>query len=184
MKPLLILLISLALACNNNKKVDGNEATTGADSTTTANQLQKEEELQSLTAYTPEQMETLLPQELAGAKISDTSSGKATGTAYARGVYSPNDSTTIELSLFDCGGSEGSGFYKFQFLNMLDAAAATEEEENKTIDYKGGKAIEHYDANSYRSSFTYLADRFLVTLESESLDVEGLKKIAGGLKLK
>lgn len=187
MKPLYTVLISiiiLATACNNKKKSGETNPTAMNDSTATPAQLQKEEELQALTPYTAQQMQALLPAELAGGPLTDPSSGEATGTAFARGVYASTDTSVIELSIFDCGGSGGAGFYKYQFLNMLNAEPTSEEEEIKVIDYKGERAIEQYDADSYQSVFTYLSGRFLVTLQSEFLDIDGLKKIADGLELK
>jgi hypothetical protein len=183
-----IAVSCLIIACNNNKK-KGTASDTNINADSTGAHLSeindtKEEELQELIPYSVEQMKALLPVELAGGQLSEASADKAMGTAFSKGVYQPNDSTMIELSLFDCGGNAGAGFYKFQFLNILNIKPEGEDQEVKTIDFKGGKAIEHYDFNSYRSTFTYLNDRFLVTLESENVDADGLKEIANDLKLK
>jgi hypothetical protein len=177
----------LFAACNNDKKTDPAQATGQTEEVKPAGTPEapsKEEELQNLAPYTTDEIKVLLPKELGGANLSDPSSGKVTGTAYAKGLYQLNDSMNFELTLFDCGGDAGSGFYKHQFLAILDRKPESEDEEVKTIDFNGNKAIEHYDNNSYRSIFTYVSGRFLVTLESEFMDIKGLKKIANNVKLK
>lgn len=176
----------LIAACNEKKpaQTGATEQTTEAKPAATTENLSNEEELQSLPAYTTDEIKALLPKELGGAPLSDPSSGKVTGTAYAKGLYQLNDSMSFELTLFDCGGDAGSGFYKHQFLGILDRKPESEDEEVKTIDFNGNKAIEHYDNNSYRSTFTYVSGRLLITLESEFMDIKGLKKIANSIKLK
>lgn len=181
-----IVICCLFAACNDSKKADPAEATGQAaeiKSAETPEAPSKEEELQNLAPYTTDEIKTLLPKELGGANLSDPSSGKVTGTAYAKGVYQLNDSMMVELTLFDCGGDAGAGFYKHQFLGILDRKPESEDEEVKTIDFNGNKAIEHYDNNSYRSTFTYVSGRLLVTLESEFMDIKGLKKLANTIKL-
>ena len=181
-----IVMCCLFAACNDGKKTDPAETTEQAEAkpAETPETASKEEELQNLSPYTTDEIKALLPKELGGANLSDPSSGKVTGTAYAKGVYQLNDSMNFELTLFDCGGDAGAGFYKHQFLSILDRKPESEDEEVKTIDFNGNKAIEHYDNNSYRSTFTYVAGRFLVTLESEFEDIKALKKVANSLKLK
>lgn len=180
-----IITSCILTACSDNKKVDPANVTGHTEVNPEATETSsKEDELQNLAPYTTDEIKALLPKELGGATLSDPSSGKVTGTAYAKGFYQRNDSMSLELTLFDCGGDAGSGFYKHQFLGILDRKPESDDEEVKTIDFKGNKAIEHFDNNSYRSSFTYVDGRLLVTLESEFMDMEGLKKMAKSLELK
>ena len=190
MKYLFLLCITtgcLLIACNNNQKPTGELTGENKDSAAgpeiTKDNQEIQEELQHLSPYNTEQMKSILPGEIAGGKLSEPSSGKRSGTCYASGAYPINDSTMIELSLFDCGGDAGSGYYHYQFLNRLNAKPEEYEEKNVS-DFNGSRAIELYNFNSYRSSFTYLDTRLLVSLESETIDMEELKKIAGNLKLK
>ncbi len=187
--------ICLLAACNNNKErgitiksEDGkSEATISAtDMTAVADAFQKKsEELQKLTPYTLDQMKALLPEEIAGAKRSKFSANSAMGAAYAEGEYSFNDSTEIELKIFDCAGQAGAGIYSMQYLGMMNFQSESDNEYTKTIEFKGGKAVEHLDKQSNRASLTYLAgDRLLVTLEGENTGVDLLKQTAGSLDLK
>lgn len=196
MKQLLILITiasSILIACNNNKK-PGEVTVTSEDGKTTAtvdanslNQaadaLQKKtEELQKLSPYTLDQMKAFLPEELAGAKRSKFSANSAMGAAYAEGEYPINDSTEIELKLFDCAGQAGAGIYSLQYLGMMNFQSESDEEYTKSIDFNGGKAIEHGEKDGSRSTLTYLAaDRLLVTLEGRNTSADQLKKAAGSL---
>lgn len=195
--PLLIwgTAICLLTACNNNKQPgvtvvseDGNTKTTIATDNLSevADAFQKKsEELQKLTPYTLDQMKALLPEELAGTKRSRFSANSAMGAAYAEGEYAVNDSTELELKIFDCAGQAGAGIYSLQYLNLMNFQSESDNEYTKTIDLNGARAVEHLDKNSNRATLTYLAgDRLLVTLEGRNTGVDLLKQTAGSLNLK
>ena len=199
MKHLFLLLITttcLLVACNNNKK-PGEITVTSEDGKTTAkiqpgdlaqaaDAIQKKtEELLKLSPYTLDQMKALLPEELAGAKRSKFSANSAMGAAFAEGEYSVNDSTGLELKIFDCAGQAGAGIYSMQYLAMMNFQSESDEEYTKSIDFKGGKAVEHLDKRSNRATLTYVAaDRLVVTLEGKNTGIDLLKQAAGSLNLK
>ena len=187
--------VCLLAACNNNKKPgitvtseDGKTTTTIAPNelAETADIFQKKtEELQKLSPYTLDQMKALLPEELSGAKRSKFSANSAMGAAYAEGEYPINDSTQVDLKIFDCAGQAGAGIYSMQYLGMMNFQSESDDEYTKTIEFKGGKAVEHLDKRSNRSTLTYVAgDRLLVTLEGRNTGVDLLKQAAGSLNLK
>lgn len=198
MKHLIFLLsitICLLTACNNNAKPgitvtskDGKTKTTVAtnDLVQVSEAFQKKtEELQKLSPYTLDQMKALIPDELVGAKRSKFSANSVMGAAYAEGEYPLNDSTEVELKIFDCAGQAGAGIYSMQYLGMMNFQSESDDEYTKTIDYKGNKAVEHVDKKNNRASLTYVAgDRLLVTLEGRNTHVDLLKQAAGSLNLK
>jgi len=118
--------VCLLTACNNNKKPGITVTSEDGKSTTTiqpndiakvSEDFQKKtEELQKLSPYTIDQMKGLLPDELAGAKRSKFSANSAMGAAYAEGEYPINDSTEVELKIFDCACQAGAGIYSMQYL--------------------------------------------------------------------
>lgn len=173
---LCVTALVFSSSCSDQNKsisVQENNDTTGL-----AISNEVENNFSNITPYTEKEIAALLPAQLEGGQLSEPDAGKIMGTHYAKGLYTINDSTSVELSLFDCAGSSGAGFYQFQFVNMLTTAPESEDVEKNTIDFKGQKAIQQLDNNSYRSTFMYPSGRLLVTLESEALDTEGLKKIA------
>ncbi len=192
----LFAALSILIACNNNKK-PGEVTVTSEDGKTTAtidastaaqagDAMQKKvEELQKLPPYTLDQMKALLPEELAGAKRSKFSANSAMGASYAEGSYPINDSTEIEVKLFDCAGQAGAGIYSMQYLGMMNFQSESDDEYTKTMDFNGVRAIEHAKKDNSRASLIYLAgDRLMVTLEGRNTGVDMLKKAAGSLNLK
>lgn len=198
MKRLFLLFsafVCLLTACNNNKKPgitvkseDGKTTATissNALSETADAFTKKTEELQKLSPYTLDQMKALLPEELAGAKRSKFSANSAMGAAYAEGKYAINDSTELELKIFDCAGQAGAGIYSMQFLGMMNFQSESDEEYTKTIEFNGSKAVEHLNKRNNRSTLSYLSgDRLLVTLEGRNISVDELKQAAGTLNIK
>lgn len=189
------IAVFLLTACNNNKKPgitvtseDGKTTTTVSptDLAKVSDDFQKKtEELQKLSPYTLDQVKALLPEELAGAKRSKFSANSAMGTAYAEGEYTINDSTEVELKIFDCAGQAGAGIYSMQYLGMMNFQSESDDEYTKTIEFKGGKAVEHLNKRNNRSTLTWLAaDRLLVTLEGRNTGIDLLKQAAGSLNLK
>jgi hypothetical protein len=193
------LLFSAALcllaSCNNHKKPgitvtseDGKTTTTvspNALAETADAFTRKAEELQKLSPYTLDQMKALLPEELAGAKRSKFSANSAMGAAYAEGEYPINDSTELELKIFDCAGQAGAGIYSMQYLGLMNFQSESDDEYTKSIEFKGGKAVEHVDKRNNNSTLTYLSgDRLLVTLEGKNTGIDLLKQAAGSLNLK
>jgi hypothetical protein len=198
MKHVFILLCAagcLLTACNNNKKPGITVTSEDGKTTTTIqpNELakvsddfqKKTEELQKLSPYTLDQMKALLPEELAGAKRSKFSANSAMGAAYAEGEYPINDSTNLELKIFDCAGQAGAGIYSMQYLGMMNFQSESDDEYTKTSEFNGGRAVEHHNKKNNRSTLTYLAgDRLLVTLEGRNTGIDLLKQVAGNLSLK
>ena len=193
---ILLAAVWMLIACNNNKK-PGEITVTSEDGKTTAtvdasntaqaaDAMQKKvEELQKLSAYTLDQMKAFLPEELAGAKRSKFSANSAMGAAYAEGSYPINDSTEIELKLFDCAGQAGAGIYSMQYLGMMNFQSESDDEYTKTTDFNGHRAIEHAKKDNSNASLSYLAaDRLLVTLEGRNTGIDMLKKAAGSLNFK
>ena len=188
------LALGLLLACNNNKKPGVTVTSEDGKTTTTINTSdlaqasdafqKKTEELQKLAPYTLDQMKAMLPEELAGAKRSKFSAHSAMGTAFAEADYK-NENTDVELKIFDCAGQAGAGIYNMQYLGMMNFESESDNEYTKSIEFKGGKAIEHLDKRSNRATLTYVAgDRLLVILEGKNTGIDILKKVAGELNLK
>ena len=183
----------IMIACNNNKSSEGITVASGNGATTNApNESQesdatrkKTEELQKLSPYTLDQMTTFLPEELTGTKRSNFSANSVNGAPYAEGSYPINDSSGIEVSIFDCAGDAGVGIYNMQYSNLMNFQMVSEEEYTKTIDFHGNTAIEHSKKDNSNSSFVFLAsDRLLVTLEGRNVGVDMLKKAAESLIVK
>jgi len=195
MKRICSYLISatiLLAACNNKKSKEITIPTGDGDGKVTidvnqaarnAEEIQKRtEELGKLTPLTTEQLKSLLPETLMGAKRSDYNVANAMGYGMATAKYKINDSTDLELSINDCAGTAGAGFYTMQ-LGMYNFEQDNDREYTKTISYGGGKAYEHCEKTRNECSLTWFAgDRYMVVLQGDNVNADGLK--AAGKELK
>jgi hypothetical protein len=178
-----IIASCLLFACNNNTK-PGKEspAVVAAETKEAAAELEKKTDaLQRLTPYTMEEMKSLIPVTLNGDSAVNISSRGSMGTGFVSAEYKPSDSSSVELSIFDCAGTAGAGIYNAQYAGLLDSQ---NDEYIKIIGFKGGKAIEHDDRRRNNYSLSYIVhDRLLVTLDGKNVGIDELKEIAGKLNL-
>lgn len=188
-------IITLA-SCNNNKpketitipSEDGKESVTldVNQMKDAAQDMEKaKEELGKLTPLSLDQLKTLLPETLMGAKRTSFDVNASSGAGLATAEYELNDSSRISLNIYDCAGPGGAGIYSMQFLGMMNIQQESEEEYTKSIDINGGKGFEHCDKTSNDCEITYFSGgRFLVTLEGDHVGASALKAVAGQLKIK
>jgi hypothetical protein len=198
MKQITFFLLSATImlaACNNNKPKeitipdkDGKGSVTldmEKMKDASENMQKQAEELQKLPPITLDQLKALMPAELMGASQSNYSATSMTGTGYAHADYKVNDSTDVSLGIYDCGGPGGAGIYSAQYMTMMNFQQEDERGYTKTIDFMGQKAIEHCEKNTVRCTLTYFGGgRYLVTLEGNNVNADGLKQAAGSLNLK
>ena len=113
------LFACILLSCNNKKKVtttetseDGTKTTTSVDvkgmSEASDEMTKKMEALKKLTPLTTEQLKALLPQEINGIAQTDYETNSAMGYSLAKGEYRKDDTTEIEIEIYDCAGESGS----------------------------------------------------------------------------
>jgi hypothetical protein len=199
MKQLLLpaLLATLTFtACNNDKKVtateksaDGTETTTSVDvkamSSSADEMTKKMEALKKLTPLTTDQLKALLPEEINGIKQTEYNTSAAAGYALAQGEYKKDDSTEVELMIYDCAGEAGSAWYSLSYWGAMNYQQENSSEYTKTIDFMGGKALENYHKNNHETTLTYVTnDRLLVVLKGRNMSPDEIKAAAQSLKLK
>ena len=199
MKRIISLLLAttiLLAACNNNKpkentvitSPDGKEKIT-IDSKQMQNAVQDMEklktELEKLTPLTMDQLKAMIPETLMGAKRTDFSASSAMGAGSAQGEYELNDSTRINLNIYDCAGPAGAGIYAMQYLGLFNMQQENDEEYTRSIEFNGGKAFEHCEKASNDCTLSYFAGgRFLITIEGDHVGAAALKQAAGSLPFK
>jgi hypothetical protein len=151
-----------------------------------ATEMQKKtEELKALPPVTLDQLKALIPETLAGGKRKSYSANSAMGAAMAEASYQVNDSTDIDIVIYDCAGEAGAGLYSMQYLGMFNMQSENETEYTKTIDFNGGKGIESCQKDGSHCELTYVSGgRFLVMLKGHHLGADALKTIGGHLDIK
>lgn len=142
-------------------------------------------ELEKLTALTLDQLKALIPESLMGAKRTTIEANSSMGANLAHGEYELNDSTSITLNIYDCGGPAGAGIYSMQYLGLYNLQEDNNEEYTKSIDFNGGKAFEQCEKATNDCTLSYFSGgRFLVTLQGDHVGADALKQAAGGLNIK
>ena len=193
----LMLAITILLAACNNKKPKDTVTMASEDGkekvTVNVNQMQdaaKEmqkatEDLQKLPPLSLDQLKALIPEELMGGKKTRYNATSAMGAGMATAEYKINDSTDIKLTLYDCGGPGGAGIYSMQYLGMMNMESESEDEYTKSIDFNGGRAFEQCKKTRVECTLTYFAGgRFLVSLNGDNVNADGLKQAAKSLNVK
>jgi len=186
----ILLLSGSLIACNNKKTTDKTVKAdsikpVAAEKPLTANPYEKEAaELETKTPLTEDQLKTKLPAHLMNATLADYTYNATMGAALVSGAYKINDSTTINVSLYDCAGPGGAGLFNLQYAGQLGYENDNNTEYTKVTDFNGYKAIEHCKKDSPECSFTYFAGkRFLVTVESDHAEISLLKQAANALNI-
>ncbi len=183
-------------ACNGNKKYS--VSTKNEDGTTTKTEVdvksmtsasdemnKKMEELKKLTPLTLDQLKALLPEELNGVKQSNYNSSTMLGYAFTTADYRKDDTSNLQVAIYDCAGEAGSSWYAMMYWSKMNFQQESAKEYTKTIDFMGAKAVENYNKEEHRSSLTYSAnDRLLVVLTGENMTPDELKDAAQKLNLK
>jgi len=199
MRKLLFLSAAILIiggSCNNKKKAgditiegkDGEKVTINTnDMVEKANEMKsKTEELQKLTPLSLDELKAMLPSEIMGAKKENEEAMKMGGLAnFAKAEYKINDSTDIDLSIFDCAGTMGAGYYNAMFFSRMEFEQDNETEYTKSTDFNGGKAIEKCRKDRNDCEFTYFGgERCLVAIKGNNVGIDKLKDVAKSLSLK
>jgi len=180
---LIVLLASLAVySCNsdNQKKnppvADAKIKSVAApqDAVTT-----KTEELKKSTPVGLDQLSSWLPGELNGIKRSNLTMSSDMGYAVAHADYEKNNKTDIRVTVYDCSGETGANLYKTTYASKLKESQETEDSYTKTIDFMGGKAVEHHEKKNKVTTLTYMAsNQILLVVSARNLDPETVREAA------
>ena len=107
------------------------------------------------------------------------------GFASGEAEYQKDDTTNIKLTIFDCAGEAGSGFYAMNYWTKMSMESQNDDGYTKTVDFMGGKALEDYKKYNHDYTLTFAAnDRLLVTLQGQNTGLDALKDAAKALNLK
>ena len=189
-------ILLAAAACNNDKKTDKaivaekNDGSVIADTAATNEQAEeiksRIEELQKLTPLTTDELKTLIPAQVLNANATDIEAMKMGGLAnFSTAKYKLNDTADLKLTIFDCAGTMGAGYYNTNFHSMMNFEQDNDREYTKTVQFNGNNAIENCKKTRNECSFTYFSgNRFLVVLNGVNMNADLLKDIAKDINIK
>lgn len=188
--------IILFSACNNDKKqtsvtpakTEPEKTTVDENEPAAAGQAvleKKVEELNKLLPLSLDLVKALLPEELGGMKRTSADANNSMGFSAGQAEYVKDDTVKIRLSIFDCAGEAGSGFYSVNYWNKLNNNTENEKGYTKTIDFNGGKAIEGFDKETAEYRLMYPSgDRYLIGISGERTGLDAVKAAAKNLNIK
>jgi hypothetical protein len=189
----LLVISTIIVACKSKDKFtvkdeNGGKATVDlSDIAKNADAMKdRSEALQKLPPLSLDELKAALPEQIMGANRDNMEATKMAGLAnYSKADYRMNDSTEVEITIFDCAGTEGAGYYNMAFLGVMSFESDNENEYTKTTEFKGDKAIETCKKKSNHCEFTFFGiDRYMVTLKGDNVGIDKLKQIGGDLNLK
>ena len=192
---LLFAVIILLAACNNKKAKETNSTTTNNETTnetgTTSNNnssgndmAKAMEEMKKMPALSTDQIKSIFPENLMGMKRTSYSANSMMGYGVGEARYKSDDGKEIKVSVLDCVGEAGVGFYNLMYWGM-NMESEDENGYKKTITYNGTKAIESYEKNQERYGLMFPANnRLLVNVEGDNTGLDMVKQAAGSLNLK
>ncbi len=193
MKRICLCLAAMAIflaSCNNKKSPEQKIAEQFQDNMKDMAEKMNEnkenmEKLQKLPPLSTDELKALIPETLMGAKRTSIEAASYSGTGSAQGKYKINDSTDIELRVYDCGGVAGYGFYSLSAMSLIDIDKEDEYGYTKTIKYGDGKAtVQCQKSNNHCTLSWFTGERYWVSLEGDNVDAEALKQAGNELKFK
>lgn len=194
----LLLAFSIVLAaCNNKKSKEATFVSEDGKTKTTVEMnpdgsvgqmdemTKKTEELKKLTPLTLDQLKALLPDELAGMKRSNFNANSSMGFAVADATYKGDENKELKLTIWDCAGEAGSGFYTLTYWSQFNMQSESDDGYTKSVELNGGKAIETYRKGQNQYTLMYTAnDRLLVSVEGENVGLDVVKQATQSLNLR
>jgi len=189
-----VLFLSLAgiiflAACTNNSsntivirdKENGGSVTINVTETeASATEMEKKVQiLKGLTPLSPDELLKFLPESVAGMKKTTNKAGTMIGLPRAEAAYSEGDDKRVKISIFDCAGETGAGFYFIRYGSLVNAESKNDDGYTKTIEFNNGKAIESHKNNSDEYTFLFNpGNRLLVIIEGKNTGRKSIKEAA------
>ena len=190
MKRALLLLLPFFFftSCNSDTKTVKNDESVNDAKVKAAAVVdpvaQKIEELKGLKPIGLDELSAWLPATLAGIKRSNLTMSSDMGYAVAHADYEKNSKTDMRLTVYDCAGASGSDLYKTNYLGKMKDVQ-NDEGYTKTVEFPGGKAIEHHEEKNKVTTLSFITDgRILVVLSARNFEPEKVREVAQSLKSK
>lgn len=185
----------LLAGCNNNKEAGTTRDDKKGETTINMRDVvdsgedmkKKTEELKKLTPLTHDELKKLLPEELLGMQRTNIESSDMGGYAVAEATYrkDQNDAAYLSVSVVDCAGEKGSGYYSYGYWTKMQITKESDDGYTRPADWNGNRVIESHKKNRDQYEVTYFtSDRFLVTIRGGKTGLDLVKQAAQSLNLK
>lgn len=136
------------------------------------------------------QLRDLLPESAAGLERTEIEGerqgmGGSITISKANAVYSNEDNSRINVTLFDGAGAMGMFAMVGAAWMMVDVDRESSDGFERTSTFEGGKSFEKYSERNARGELQFIvADRFLVSLEGSGITMDELYEAARDIDLR
>ena len=136
MKQILFFATALTffiISCSNDKKITHKEKNADGTTTTTtissdlgniekgANDMTKKmEELKTMKPLSLDELKALLPEEIKGIKRTSYNASSTMGFSVSQAEYQKDDSTEIDVAIYDCAGEAGAGMFAMTYWTKMN----------------------------------------------------------------
>jgi hypothetical protein len=142
------------------------------------------EELKKIPPISNDVLKSFFKEEVAGAKRSSFSVQNTSGFSVGQASYKENDSVTNSITIYDCAGEEGAGFYSMMLMTKLNIETEDNNGFSKTVDFMGSKALKTYKNYDSECSFSFVsADRFWLQINGTHTSFEKLQTFIDAIEL-
>jgi hypothetical protein len=167
-----LFLTLFSISCENKSTAKDDKSTGKNDSTpvtlTTINELDTvKASLEKMEPLDERSLKNMIPGRLLGADATGINFSTGSGTSEVSANYELNDSSKIKLTLVDCGGPAGLGYFTMQYANSEEPSGADDEVSTVYSTFNGFKSVESCMKNQPNEcTFTFFNHgRLLVYLE-------------------
>jgi hypothetical protein len=134
-------------------------------------------------------LKALLPKELPGMKRTSAEGSKTSAmgvkVSQAEATYTNKDGGTIHIQIMDMGSMKDMVGMAMAGWAMAEYDRETDTGYERTLDYKGNKAMEEWDNEAKSGKISVLvANRFVVEVEGDGVDMRTIKAALDKIDLK
>jgi hypothetical protein len=142
------------------------------------------EELKKIQPVSNDALKSFFKEEVLGTKRSSFSVQNSMGYSVGQATYKKNDSVEYRVSVYDCAGEMGSGFYTMMAMTRLNIETEDENGYEKTIDFMGSKALKSYKKYNDQFTLSFIsAERFWVQVEGDHTSYEDLQAFINSIEI-
>ncbi len=195
--PFIGICIVAIISCksNTNKSTDttsNNDKTSVLDKVENISKMGKiaeeatarMEELKKIPPVSNDALKSFFKEESSGIKRSSFSVQNSMGYSIGEATYKKNDSVEYKITIYDCAGEMGSGFYSLMAMTKLNMETEDENGYEKTIDFMGTKALKSYKNYDQQCSLSFVsAERFWVQLNGTHTNFDDLQVFIDDMEL-
>jgi hypothetical protein len=141
------------------------------------------EDLGSLKPDEPSKLKAMLPALLMGGTKLAEEAGENNGVPMALARYKINDTILVELTIYDCAGPAGAGYFNTHFAALASARGETDQEYTRGVELGSQRGFEQGEKSGGLTTLTWMVNRrYLTTLNGTRVGPAALRQAASSIR--